>query len=88
MKEKKIPQRMCIGCGQMMDKKSMLRVVCTPDEVVMLDPGGRANGRGAYLCGNSDCLKNARKSRKLERALKHQINEDVWVEINKSFSGG
>ena len=61
-KVKKIPQRQCVGCREMKDKKSLIRVVRSAEGKVSLDFGGRAPGRGAYVCRSVDCLKKARKS--------------------------
>ena len=49
-KVKKIPQRQCVGCREMKDKKSLLRVVKSPEGTVSLDFGGKKPGRGAYVC--------------------------------------
>ena len=57
---KKIPQRQCIGCGQMKDKKDLIRILKTQDESIVIDATGRKNGRGAYICANEDCLKHLR----------------------------
>ena len=78
MLPKKSPQRMCVGCGQMKDKKTLVRIVCSPDGVLSQDPGGKANGRGAYICRSAECMMRARKSKKLERAFKRQIPADIW----------
>ena len=40
-KVKKIPQRQCVGCREMKDKKALLRVVKAPDGTVSLDFGGK-----------------------------------------------
>ena len=50
-KVKKIPQRQCVGCREMKDKKSLLRVVKSPEGVVSLDFVGKKPGRGAYVSG-------------------------------------
>lgn len=68
-KVKKIPQRQCVGCREMKDKKALLRVVKAPDGTVSLDFGGKKPGRGAYVCHDVACLQKARKTRALERAL-------------------
>ena len=62
-KVKKIPQRQCVGCREMKDKKALLRVVKAPDGTVSLDFGGKKPGRGAYVCHDVACLQKARKSR-------------------------
>lgn len=67
---KKIPQRQCIGCNEMKDKKQLIRILKTQDEQIIIDITGKKNGRGAYICPDAECLKKARKSRGLERALR------------------
>ena len=66
---KKIPMRKCVGCGEMKNKKEMLRVLKTPENVVVLDDTGRKNGRGAYLCFQKECLEKAEKNKGIERSL-------------------
>ena len=77
-KPKKIPQRQCVGCRTMKDKKSLLRVVKTPEGEILLDATGKKSGRGAYVCPDGECLKKARKSRALERALDTAIPDVVY----------
>lgn len=52
---------MCTGCGEMHDKRELVRVVKSPDGEVSLDLTGKKSGRGAYVCKNPECLKKARK---------------------------
>jgi len=78
VKPKKIPQRQCVGCRTMRDKKALLRVVKSPEGEISLDSGGKKSGRGAYVCPDSECLKKARKSRALERALETAIPDEVY----------
>lgn len=82
-KVKKVPQRMCVGCGQLKTKKELLRVVRTPDGVIELDtsPAGKKPGRGAYLCHRRECLAQAVKAKRLERALEHPISDEVWAKL-------
>ena len=61
--------RMCVGCREMKEKKELIRVVRSPEGEVSLDPVGKKNGRGAYVCANADCLKRAIKQKQLERQL-------------------
>jgi predicted RNA-binding protein YlxR (DUF448 family) len=83
--EKKIPLRKCVGCGEMKEKKSLIRVLKTPEDEILLDTTGRANGRGAYICKNADCLKKAVKNRGLERSLKVKIPTDVLERMEKEL---
>ena len=77
-KPRKIPMRMCVGCREMKPKLSLTRVVKPQDGDAHLDRTGKAPGRGAYLCDSIDCLKKARKSRALERALDCAIPDAVF----------
>ncbi len=82
---KKIPMRQCIGCGEMKSKRELFRVLRTTENEILLDATGRKNGRGAYLCGNTDCLKRAVKSKGLERALKMPIPAEVYESLEKEI---
>lgn len=84
---KKIPQRQCIGCGEMKNKKEMIRVIKTPEDIIMLDATGKKNGRGAYLCKSEECFVKAMKSKGLERSLKVNIPGEVYVELKKELNG-
>ena len=68
-KPRKIPQRQCVGCREMKEKKALLRIVRTPEGQILLDGTGKKSGRGAYVCPDPACLKKARKNRSLERAF-------------------
>ena len=69
MHQKKVPLRMCTGCGEMKPKKELVRVVHSPQGEVALDLTGRMPGRGAYVCRNVECLRRARKARRFEKAF-------------------
>lgn len=86
MANKKIPMRQCVGCGEMKSKKELIRVIKTPEEEVVLDTTGRKNGRGAYICADTQCLFKARKSRGLERSLKISIPDAVYESLEKEMS--
>lgn len=83
---KKIPMRMCVSCREMRPKKELTRVVRTPEDTVLLDLTGRANGRGAYLCKKSVCLEKAIKSRALERALEVPILPETYETLREQFA--
>jgi predicted RNA-binding protein YlxR (DUF448 family) len=74
---KKIPMRMCIACREMRAKKELMRVVKTPEGILVFDATGKQNGRGAYLCRSSACLERAIKTRALERALEAPLNDSL-----------
>ena len=82
---KKIPMRLCIGCGEMKSKRDMMRVLKTPEETFVLDVTGRMNGRGAYVCKCQECLQKAIKSKGLERSFKMSIPKEVYAKLEEEF---
>ena len=86
MHQKKVPLRMCTGCGEMKPKKELVRDVRPPQGEVRLDLSGRAPGRGAYVCRNVECLKKARKAHRFERAFSCQIPEAVYDRMEEEMS--
>lgn len=78
LKPKKIPQRQCVGCRTMKNKKDLIRVVKSPEGEISLDFTGKKSGRGAYVCPSADCLARARKSKALERAFETAIPTEVY----------
>lgn len=66
---KHVPQRMCVACREREAKRALIRVVRTPEGSVEIDPSGKRNGRGAYLCDRLGCWERALKSDALARAL-------------------
>ncbi len=81
MKTRKIPMRMCVGCREMKEKRSLLRVVKSPEGAISFDRVGKAPGRGAYVCKSKACLERAVKARQLERALETRIDEAVFTQL-------
>ena len=82
---KKIPLRKCIGCGEMKDKRELLRVLKTSENEIVLDTTGKKNGRGAYLCYRRECLTQAMKNKGLERSFKMSISKDIYENLEKEF---
>ena len=78
MKAKKIPMRTCIVTKEKCEKKDLLRIVRTPEGIVIVDPTGKANGRGAYLKKDIDVIKKAEKSKILERVLEVEVPISVY----------
>ena len=85
MKPKKIPMRLCLGCGEMKPKRELIRVVRSPEGSVSLDFTGKAPGRGAYLCPDVQCLKKARKSGSIGRALDTEIPAEIYDEMEAAM---
>ena len=85
MSVKKIPLRLCIGCGEMKSKKEMIRVLRTAEGEILIDATGRKNGRGAYLCPSCECLKKAVKSKGLDRSFKMAVPREVYEALEKEM---
>jgi len=82
---RKIPLRKCIGCGELKDKRELVRIVKTKDNNYFLDKTGKANGRGAYLCDDSKCFNLALKNNGFERSFKTSIPNEFIDIIKKEF---
>lgn len=85
MSVKKIPLRQCIGCGEMKNKREMIRILKTAEGEIVLDATGRKNGRGAYLCPSMDCFLKAKKSRGLDRSFKMAVPAEVYERLEKEI---
>ena len=85
MKPRKIPLRKCVACGEMMPKKSLIRIVRSPEGEVSIDLTGKKSGRGAYLCGKEACFRLAQKNLALDRALKAQVGQEVYEQLASDF---
>ncbi len=82
---KTIPARKCVGCREDKPKSELIRVIRTPEGEILLDSTGKANGRGAYICKDAECLRMAVKNKGLERSLKAQIPPEVLERIEKEL---
>lgn len=89
MQQKKIPLRKCMGCMQQFPKKELVRVVKSKTDEenyeISLDLTGKKSGRGAYVCKNVQCLKAARKAKRLERALECEIPAEVYEKMEREM---
>lgn len=84
---KNIPQRTCIGCNIKKDKSEFIRIVKDNQNNISIDRSGKAEGRGAYICDNIDCLEKAIKSKRIEKSFKMQIDESVYNDLRGVISG-
>lgn len=85
MQNKKVPLRKCTGCGEMKLKKELVRVVKTPEGEISLDPTGKMNGRGAYLCKDPQCLRKAQKSKRIEKALSCTVPDEIYNKLEQEL---
>lgn len=91
MYQKKIPLRKCTGCGEMKEKKQLVRIVRAPETEgepvsISLDLIGKKPGRGAYICNDPACLSKARKARRLEKAFQCRIPDEIYAQLEEQLS--
>lgn len=86
MKQKKIPMRRCCGCNEQKPKKELIRVVRSNEGEISLDLTGKASGRGAYICNSLECLKKARKSRRIDRTFEVTIPDEIYNKMEEEIS--
>lgn len=88
MTQRKIPMRQCVGCREMKPKKELIRVVRSPEGQISLDFKGKAPGRGAYVCPETQCLKKAMKSKALDRAFSTPIGQEIYDQLLDQMEEG
>lgn len=81
MNVKEMPKRTCIGCNETKLKKELIRIVKNKEGQIFIDKTGKANGRGAYICDNIECLEKAIKTKKLERTFEMNIDTKLYEEL-------
>ncbi len=85
MAERKAVLRKCTGCGEMKDKRELVRVVRNKEGEISLDLTGKKPGRGAYICKDKKCLKQAQKAKRIERALSVTISPELYEVMEKEI---
>lgn len=80
---KNLPKRTCIGCNEIKLKKELIRVVKNKEGQIFLDKTGKANGRGAYVCNNKNCLEKAIKTKRLERTFETKMTEEIYEQLRE-----
>lgn len=85
MKQRKVPIRKCISCGEKGEKKALLRLVRTENKEVLLDLTGKQNGRGAYICRDKSCFEKALKNNAIERALNVELSKERKEKLMEAF---
>lgn len=83
--QKKTPQRTCLGCQAVKDKRSLIRVVKNKEGEFFIDFTGKKNGRGAYICPSLDCFNKAKKAKRLERAFSCQIPPEIYQKLEEEL---
>ena len=83
---KKVPLRKCVVTGEMLPKKSMIRIVRSKEGEVSVDPTGKMSGRGAYVSKSEEVVEMARKKNSLERQLEVKIPDEIYEYIKGEYA--
>jgi len=77
--------RRCVACRQLLDRSLLWRVIRDHKDGVLLD---RGMGRSAYLCPTEACLDEARRRKRLNKALRCQVPDSVVEVLQERLSLG
>ncbi|MBM5797070.1 MAG: YlxR family protein [Cyanobacteria bacterium M_surface_7_m2_040] len=80
----KVVLRRCVACRQLLDREQLWRVIRLAEGGVVLDQG---QGRSAYLCPTAACLDDARRHKRLQRALRGQVADSILKRLESRLSG-
>ena len=83
MKVKKIPMRSCIVTKEKLPKQELIRIVRTPQQQIIIDLTGKANGRGAYLKKDLTVFEKAKKTKILDKVLEIEVKDEIYDELKK-----
>ena len=78
---KKAVQRTCMGCNEKKEKKQLVRIVCNKLGEVTIDKTGKLEGRGAYICDNIECLEKVIKTKRIEKVLNKNLDEEIYNKL-------
>ena len=87
VRQKHVPIRTCVSCREPGAKRGLIRIVRTPAGDVQIDPTGRMNGRGAYLCYKPACWQRATHAPILNRALNTQLSPESLSTLAEFAAG-
>lgn len=79
------PLRTCIGCGQVMPQDKLIRISRDKNGRISVDRDRLLPGRGAYICGDADCVEKVIKKRKLNRAFRTEVEPEIYELIREEI---
>jgi len=79
-----VPARTCVACRTERPKRELVRLARDAAGAVVVDPTGKLNGRGAYLCQDPACWTQAQRRKAVERALRVSLDEAAWQNLQTS----
>jgi uncharacterized protein len=75
--------RQCVACRRLIARDQLWRVIRLAGGGLQLDQG---QGRSAYLCPTAACLEEARRRKRLQRALRCQVADSILDRLNSRLS--
>ena len=84
---KQMPQRTCVGCMQKKEKTDLIRIVKNKQKEISIDITGKKEGRGIYICNNSQCLEKAIKTKRIEKSFEMAISEEIYNDLRGVILG-
>ena len=78
---KELPKRTCMVCQEIKLKKDLIRIVKNKQGEIFVDKTSKANGRGAYICNNKECLEKVMKSKRLEKTFEQKIDDSIYESL-------
>ena len=86
IKPRKTPVRTCISCRTPKDKSELIRIVRSPEGDFFFDRTGKANGRGAYICDNAECIAKCLKKKMLNKAFKTEVSDEIYKKLSEDYA--
>jgi len=87
MRPKKVPIRTCIGCGKKGEKWGFIRIGLTKDGRLLISPDAKGEGRGAYVCPNERCIREAVKQKRISKALRTRFCSEQLQSLREQLLG-
>lgn len=81
---KKEVLRTCIACRENKPKREMTRIVKGADGI-RVDFTGKAQGRGAYICGSAACVAKLKKYRLLNKTFSGEVSAETYAEVEEAL---
>ena len=80
--------RKCIGCGELISRDSMIKITKEHSTgEVIVNPDSKTFGRSVYLCYNQNCIEQALKKKKSNKALKISMGLDLKGQLDGQLKG-
>ena len=74
-------ERTCMGCNEKKNKNDLIRITKNKENKIEIDMEGKKDGTGAYICKNEKCLNKVIKTKRLERILNCEIDNEIYEKL-------